>query len=338
MRDAAEILNKTESWYPAIDSGGGIRDGAWIAEATGLADLGKWPTGTRLALRKERPHPGAQLRFTDSDGLRITAFITDTPAGVIDGQLAGLELRHRQHARVEDRIRQAKATGLRNLPCHAFDANAAWIEIILAATDLIAWTKLIGFTSHPELATCEIETFRYRVLHVAARITRSARQTRLRLDKPGTGPPPSPPPGSASAPHSPDPHPTIGSTRKTNRPWKARPTWRHRRLRRALPPEIRHHQPALPDHQQQTHRYAKSRLVPDHVEQPYIKVAPAQGCSTTGKETYGLLVLLSINGVPLRSFTKRSVTERLSPPKVTLETVTFTEPSALALPDWATDL
>ena len=56
------------------------------------------------------------------------------------------------------------------------------LEIILAATDLVTWSKLIGFTDHPGLATCEIETFRYRVLHVAARITRGARQIRLRID------------------------------------------------------------------------------------------------------------------------------------------------------------
>jgi Transposase DDE domain group 1 len=158
------------------------RDGAWVAEATGVVDMSSWPVGTRLILRKERPHPGAQLRFTDADGHRVTGFLTDTPTGVIPGQLAGLELRHRQHARVEDRIRQAKATGLRNLPFNSFDANAAWLEIIMAATDLIAWTKLIGFTEDPDLARCEIETFRYRVLHVAARITRSARQLRLRID------------------------------------------------------------------------------------------------------------------------------------------------------------
>ena len=89
------------------------------------------------------------MRFTDSDGLRVTAYITDTPPGVLPGLLGGLELRHRQHARVEDRIRQAAATGLANLPCHRFDANAAWLEIILAATDLVAWTKLIGFHGQP---------------------------------------------------------------------------------------------------------------------------------------------------------------------------------------------
>ena len=182
VRQACEILTSTAAWYPAIDAGGGIREGAWVAEATDLVDLSNWPPGTRLILRKERPHPGAQLTFTDTDGHRITGFLTDTPDGVIAGQLAGLELRHRQHARVEDRIRQAKATGLRNLPFNAFHANAAWLEIILAATDLVAWTKLIGFTGHPDLARCEIDTFRYRVLHVAARITRGARQIRLRID------------------------------------------------------------------------------------------------------------------------------------------------------------
>jgi hypothetical protein len=81
-----------------------------------------------------------------------------------------------------DRIRELKAAGLRNLPCRSFDSNAAWLEIVLAATDLVTWSKLIGFTDHPELARCEINTFRYRVLHVAARITRGARQLRLRID------------------------------------------------------------------------------------------------------------------------------------------------------------
>ena len=78
VRDAAEILTATKSWYPAIETGGGIREGAWVAEATDLVDLSAWPAGTRLILRKERPHPGAQLRFTDSDGHRVTGFLTDT--------------------------------------------------------------------------------------------------------------------------------------------------------------------------------------------------------------------------------------------------------------------
>lgn len=175
-------LIPAECWHPAIETGDGLREGAWVAEVTGVVDLSAWPDGSRLILRKERPHPGAQLSFADVDGMRITGFLTDTPPGVIDGQIAGLELRHRQHARVEDRIRQAKATGLRNLPCRAFNENAAWLEVVLIATDLIAWTKLIAFADDPALAKCEIAAFRYRILHVAARITRGARQVRLRID------------------------------------------------------------------------------------------------------------------------------------------------------------
>ncbi len=148
-----------------------------------MIDLGSWPQGSRLILRKERPHPGAQLTFTDADGHRVTALLTDTEDGVIPGQLAGLELRHRQHARVEDRIREAKATGLRNLPCRGFAENSAWLEAILTAIDLYCWTKLIGFTHLPSLAKTEIATFRYRILHTAAQLVHSGRQLHLHIEE-----------------------------------------------------------------------------------------------------------------------------------------------------------
>jgi DDE family transposase len=172
-----------ECWHPAIEDRDELRDGAWVAEATGMIGLGSWPEGSRLILRKERPHPGAQLTFTDVDGHRITAFLTDTAPGVIPGQAAGLELRHRQHARVEDRIREGKQAGLRNFPCRGWDENNAWLEAVLAAADLICWAKLICFSHMPSLARCEIAAFRYRVLHAAAQLTRSARQVRLRIDR-----------------------------------------------------------------------------------------------------------------------------------------------------------
>jgi hypothetical protein len=172
-----------QCWAPAINTDDQLRDGAWVTEVTSLVDLTGWPEGSRLILRKERPHPGAQLTFTDIDGHRITAFLTDTGPGVVPGQLAGLELRHRQHARVEDRIRQAKATGLCNLPCRAEAENAAWVEAVMTATDLICWTKLLCFPDHPTLARCEIAAFRYRVLHVAAQLVRSSRQLQLRIDR-----------------------------------------------------------------------------------------------------------------------------------------------------------
>jgi Transposase DDE domain group 1 len=106
--DIHTILARIPStaWTPAYNADGKQREGAWVAEVSGLADLTSWPAGTRLVLRKERPHPGAQLRITDHDGHRITGFLTNTPGG----QPADLELRHRRHARAEDRIRAGKDT------------------------------------------------------------------------------------------------------------------------------------------------------------------------------------------------------------------------------------
>lgn len=176
----SEVVDDLEDhWVPALEADGSPREGAWVAEVTDLINLAAWPSGTRLILRKERPHPGAQLRITDAAGHRVTGFITDTHDR---RSITELELRHRQHARVEDRIRQAKATGLRNFPCKAWNENQAWLETVLAATDLVCWTRLIGFADVPELACCEIEAFRYRVLHVAARLTHSARQLNLHID------------------------------------------------------------------------------------------------------------------------------------------------------------
>ena len=176
-----------ECWHPALqtDRGDGneFREGAWVAEATGMIDLSSWPEGARLILRKERPHPGAQLTFTDVDGHRITAILTNTEPGVVSGQAAGLELRHRQHARVEDRIREAKATGLQEPALSGLERERAWLEVVLTAVDLVCWTKKVCFADVVDLARCEIAAFRYRVLHVAARITRGARRIRLRIDK-----------------------------------------------------------------------------------------------------------------------------------------------------------
>jgi hypothetical protein len=142
-----------------------------VAELTGLLPdptAGGWPAGMRVIVRRERPHPGAQLRFTDIDGWRFQAFATDTEAG----QLAALEARHCTHATVEDRIRCGKHTGLGRFPSRMFAINAVWLELALTACDLIAWTQTILL--HGELARCEPKALRYRLLHVAARTADAA--------------------------------------------------------------------------------------------------------------------------------------------------------------------
>jgi hypothetical protein len=185
VRDAiAEV--EDDEWWEAIEADDEIRDGAWLAELTDYLDLTAWPDGSRVIVRKEHPHPGAQLSLFDTiEGLRHTAFITAARSAneKLPYELDGLELRHRRHAHVEDRIRQAKAAGLRNLPRKEAAENHAWLECVLAAADLVAWSKLICFADDPELACCEIANFRYRILHMAARITRSGRVVHLRLDR-----------------------------------------------------------------------------------------------------------------------------------------------------------
>jgi hypothetical protein len=129
----------------------------------------------RVIVRRERPHPGAQLSFTDIDGWRFQAFATDTAAG----QLAHLDARHRGHATVEDRIRCGKHTGLGRFPSRLFAINAVWLELAMTACDLIAWTQTILLDG--DLARCEPKTLRYRLLHVAARITRGQRRVFVRI-------------------------------------------------------------------------------------------------------------------------------------------------------------
>ena len=162
-------------WTPAYDSERQIRDGAWVADITGMLDLSGWPKGMRVIVRKERPHPGAQLRFTDLDGHRFTCFATDTK----QGQLADLELRHRRGARCEDRIRCAKDTGLRNLPLHGFAQNQIWCELVAMACELLVWTQMLA--SGGPARRWEPKRLRLRLLTAAGRIVRGGRRLRLRL-------------------------------------------------------------------------------------------------------------------------------------------------------------
>jgi len=172
---AAILAVPKTAWTPAYDAGRRVRPGAWVAELTGMLNLAGWPKGIRVIVRKERPHPGAQLRFTDLGGHRFTCFATDTRRG----QLADLELRHRLRARCEDRIRCAKDTGLRNLPLHGYAANQIWTELAATACDLLAWTQLLALTGPAR--RWEPKRLRLRIFTAAGRITRGGRRLRLRI-------------------------------------------------------------------------------------------------------------------------------------------------------------
>ncbi len=162
-------------WIPAIGADADERERALVCELS--LELAGWPEGARAICRRERAHPGAQLSLIDQDGFRHQVFMTDQQAS----DIAELDLTHRGHARVEDRIRCAKQTGLENLPFRDFCLNEVWLELCLAAQELIAWTKPLALVG--ELRRAEPKRLRYRLLHQAGRIARSGRKTRLRLER-----------------------------------------------------------------------------------------------------------------------------------------------------------
>ena len=148
---------------------------AYVAELTEHLDLSAWPQGSRLICRRERAHPGAQLSLVDTDGWRHTCFLTDQ-----EGEdIAELDRDHRAHAHVEQRIEDAKALGLAKLPFRSFAMNEAWMQLVLAAQDIVGFAKAL--TLEGDLAKAKPQTLRYRLLHQAGRLARSGRRTRLRL-------------------------------------------------------------------------------------------------------------------------------------------------------------
>jgi hypothetical protein len=167
------------AWKSAITADGNDwRDHAQVAEITDLVSdvfangaRGNWPSGLRMIARREQPHPGAQLTFTDIDGHRYQLFVTDLP----DPDIAYLEALYRGRGRVERQICDTKATGLTNLPSHSFAINHAWLQLVLCAHDLLAWCRRLALNG--DLANAEPKRLRYCLLHTAARIARTGRRT-----------------------------------------------------------------------------------------------------------------------------------------------------------------
>jgi hypothetical protein len=173
---AACLAVPESDWLPALDAEGGEREGAWVAELP--VGLAAWPARTRAICRRERPHPGAQLSFSDAGGHRFQVLLTNQQGS----RIARLEQVHRQRAAIEDANRCAKASGPRNLPFRAYAMNAAWLELVLTGIDLLAWTRRLLLTG-TQLAACEPKRLRHRLLHVAGKVVRHARGVRLRLPR-----------------------------------------------------------------------------------------------------------------------------------------------------------
>jgi hypothetical protein len=172
------ILKVPENaWVPALEENGSERENGQVSELTELVDLSSWPEGTRLICRRERPHPGAQLSFTEHDGYRFQTFLTDQA----DPDIAVLERRQRQRARVEDQIRDDKDTGLSKLPFKDFAMNQVWLELVLIAHNLLSWAKTLLLEG--ALARAEPKRLRHRLLHIAGRLAFHGRRARLRLQR-----------------------------------------------------------------------------------------------------------------------------------------------------------
>jgi hypothetical protein len=160
------------AWRRAVAGDGELRHRGEVAELD--VCIPGWPPGTRAICRREKPHPGAQLRLWDTDAFRHQVTLTNSAGDILD-----LELRQRRHARVENAIKALRDTGLDRMPFRRFASNKAWLELVLAGADLLAWLRTVALDG--ELARAEPKTLRYRLLHAAARIVRRGRQVVLRL-------------------------------------------------------------------------------------------------------------------------------------------------------------
>ena len=171
----AIIAMPETAWAKAIRADGTEREHSQVVEITDRVELSSWPEGSRLIARRTKLREGDQQSFSDHDGYRLAVVLTDQP----DHDIAQLDLTHRGHARVEDRIREGKDCGLSNLPFRSFAQNQVWLWLVQLAQDLVAWTKQLCLAE--QARAWELKRLRYRLLHQSGRIVSHARQTILRL-------------------------------------------------------------------------------------------------------------------------------------------------------------
>jgi hypothetical protein len=180
------------AWQAAVDQDGTVQDDKHVAEITHLTSRAAgWPAGLRWIVRRTRPSRRQAKNLTafeKATGWRYSIIVTNIPAGGIPGvpgthHAQFTDVLHREHAVVEDRVRTAKAMGLRNLPSKAWQVNCGWVLAASIAADLSAWCQLLGLYDCDDLKDAEPDTLRYRFWALPARLARHARQRVLKLSR-----------------------------------------------------------------------------------------------------------------------------------------------------------
>jgi Transposase DDE domain group 1 len=169
-------------WGDAVDTGGVPDPAAQVADLTGILRAGPgrdrlpgWPADLRVIARRVPRPVGKPAKLGEDAHWEYGAFATNTPTG----QAQWLDARHRTQAHVEDRVKQFKACGARNLPSIDYDRNAAWLQLAVLAVSLTAWLRHLALDG--ELAKAGTKTLRFRVLSAPARLLTHARRRTLKI-------------------------------------------------------------------------------------------------------------------------------------------------------------
>lgn len=171
-----------DHWCDAVDTDGNVDVNAQVADLTGILRHGKdgdrlptWPTSMRVIARRTPRPVDKPAKLGEHPDYEYGAFATNTPAG----QIQFLDARHRTQAHVEDRMKQVKACGARNLPSIDYGRNAAWLQLAALAVSLTAWLRHIALDG--DLATAATKTLRLRILSAPARLVTHARRRTLKI-------------------------------------------------------------------------------------------------------------------------------------------------------------
>jgi hypothetical protein len=167
-------VGQPRRWAPALTQAGDEKDGATVAELTDLVELSAWPAGTRLIVRREPLHPGAQTSLFPDLEYRYWGHYTDAEGDPVD-----LDVHMRAHANVEDHIRRLKSSGLLRFPFADLEANRNPLSLVCFAADLVRWFQLLCLSG--ALSVAEPKTLRWQLWHTPARIVRRSRQRIVRV-------------------------------------------------------------------------------------------------------------------------------------------------------------